>query len=130
MAISFSGSAKAEICRAVSQKTCCARALCFGVLLFCNSFSADGIRIVTECRDLAALLPKLFRKAFGVHFDVLPEADAQGKLVFAITDDAKLSVIMDSFGFGFDSFKLIHEFFVYMETACCVENNIVVTVVL
>ena len=119
MAISFSGSAKAEICRAVSQKTCCARALCFGVLLFCNSFSADGIRIVTECRDLAALLPKLFRKAFGVHFDVLPEADAQGKMVFAITEEAKLSVIMDSFGFGFDSTLVLHVNLPVVENDCC-----------
>ena len=108
MAISFSGSAKAEICRAISQKPCCARALCFGVLLFCNSFSADGIRIVTECKDLAAILPKLFRKAFGLQFDVLPEADAQGKQVFQITDSNKLSTIMETFGFSTEHTAVLH----------------------
>ena len=48
MAISFSGAAKAEICRMLPQKECCAVAQCFGILLFCNSFGAEGIKIITE----------------------------------------------------------------------------------
>ena len=119
MAISFSGSAKAEICRAISQKPCCARALCFGVLLFCNSFSADGIRIVTECKDLAAILPKLFRKAFGLQFDVLPEAEAQGKQVFQITDSNKLSTIMETFGFSAEYTAVLHVNLPVVENDCC-----------
>ena len=69
MAVSFSGNAKAEICRSVPQKQCCALAQCFGILLFCNSFSSSGIRIITESREFAQCLPKLFRKAFGFGFD-------------------------------------------------------------
>ena len=102
MAVSFSANAKAEMCRAVSQRTCCARALCFGVLLFCNSFSSEGIRIVTECRDFSLLLPKLFRKAFDVTFDSYPSLAAPGKLVFQINDPCKIADIMDSFGFSVD----------------------------
>ena len=52
MAISFSAGAKAEICRNIPQKHCCALAECFGILLFCNSFSADGIKIITGSKEL------------------------------------------------------------------------------
>ena len=75
MALSFSGSAKAEICRVAVQKTCCAVAQCFGILLFCNSFGADGIRIITESRELGLLIPKLFRKAFSISFDSAPDLE-------------------------------------------------------
>ena len=43
---SFSSSAKAEICRTVPQSSCCAFAECFGILLFCNSFRNDSIKII------------------------------------------------------------------------------------
>ena len=46
MAASFSSNVKAEICRNIPQKQCCAAAMCFGILLFCNSFHAAGIRII------------------------------------------------------------------------------------
>ena len=64
MAISFSSAAKAEVCRVLPQKKCCALAQCFGILLYCNSFGAKGIRIITESREFAQNLPKLFKKAF------------------------------------------------------------------
>ena len=70
MAVSFSSNARAEICKAFPQKSCCALAECFGVLLFCNSFGADGIRIITESREFAEILPKLFRKAFSLNFSI------------------------------------------------------------
>ena len=44
MASSFSSAAKAEVCRILPQKHCCALAECFGILLFANNFSADGIK--------------------------------------------------------------------------------------
>ena len=78
MAVSFSSSAKTEICRNLPAKHCCALAECFGVLLFCNTFSADSIRIITESRDFAQHLPKLFKKAFGVTFDVVPDINNTG----------------------------------------------------
>ena len=75
MAISFSGSAKAEMCRTVPQKRCCALAECFGLLLFCNSFQSDLIRIVTESRELGQRLPKLFDL---IDF-LIPQYIAEGK---------------------------------------------------
>ncbi len=119
MAVSFSGSAKAEICRAIPGKKCCALAQCFGILLFCNSFGRDGIRIITESRDFAQLLPKLFKKAFGVTFDYLPELETPGKLIFQISDDEKLRLIMNAYGFDRDNTLVLHVNLPVVEDDCC-----------
>ena len=99
MAVSFSGNAKMEICRSIPAKPCCALAECFGILLFCNSFRSDGIRIITESREFGLLLPKLFKRAFGVTFDQYPQEDVQGKLNFQITAPEKILQIMAAYGF-------------------------------
>ena len=117
--ISFSGNAKAEICRSIPQKPCCAVAQSFGVLLFCNSFSANGIRIITENRDFAQLLPKLFRKAFGVGFDISPDLDQTGKLSFMISDPNKIRKIMDAYGFDPAETLSLHINLAAMEGECC-----------
>jgi len=119
MAISFSGTAKSEICRVFPQKKCCALAQCFGILLFCNSFSADGIRIITESRDFAQNLPKLFKKAFGISFDQLPDADSSGKLIFQITDQEKLSAVMGAYGFDARDTLSLHVNLPVVEDDCC-----------
>lgn len=119
MAISFSAGVKAEICRTQPQKNCCALAEVFGVLLFCNSFSADGIRIITESREFAQNLPKLFKRAFSLNFDILPDAEGIGKLVFQITDTAKLERIMDAYGFSADNTVALHVNLPVVEGDCC-----------
>lgn len=119
MAVSFSGNAKAEICRGVSQKHCCAAAECFGILLFCNSFSADNIRIITESREFAAILPKLFRKAFGVDFDTFPSLEAPGKLSFSITQTEKIAAIMEHYGFNPADTLSLHINLSVLENECC-----------
>ncbi len=118
MANSFSGKAKAEACRIFPPKRCCVLAECFGILLFCNTFSADGIKIVTESRELSQLLPKLFKKAFLLDFDVLPESD-QGKQVFQITDEGKLDEIMESYGFARSDTMSMHVNLAVVEEDCC-----------
>ena len=119
MAISFSANAKAEICRTQPQKQCCALAEVFGVLLFCNSFSADGIRIITESREFALSLPKLFKRAFGVCFDTVPEQDAPGKLIFQITDQEKLARVMNAYGFSPANTLALHVNLPIVEGDCC-----------
>ena len=99
MAISFSGNAKAEIAKVIPQKNCCAVAECFGILLFCNSFHTDSIRIITESREFAAILPKLFKKAFNVAFDILPEGETSGKMNFQITNKENIRKVMEAYGF-------------------------------
>lgn len=119
MAVSFSGSAKAEICRGIPGKKCCALAQCFGILLFCNSFGRDGIRIITESRDFALVLPRLFKKAFGVDFDYLPSLEMPGKLVFQIIDEEKLELIMSTYGFDRDNTLALHVNLPIVEEDCC-----------
>ena len=119
MAISFSGSAKAEICRVFPNRQCCALAECFGILLYCNCFSADSIRIITESREFAQFLPKLFKKAFNLTFDAFPSMEAPGKLVFQIFDEEKIAVIMESCGFSREDTLALHVNYPVVEEECC-----------
>ncbi|MBQ3214684.1 MAG: DNA-binding protein WhiA [Oscillospiraceae bacterium] len=116
--VSFSAGVKAELCRAVPQKKCCAVAECFGILLFCNSFGQDGIRIVTESREFGYILPILFDRAFDLDFDSFPSLEAPGKLVFQIDDLDKIQSILRSFGFDRDTLSL-HVNLPVVEDDCC-----------
>ena len=117
--LSFSGSAKAEVCKEYPQSSCCALAECFGILLFCNSFSEDCIKIITESQDFARLLPKLFRKAFGLAFDAMPEEGSTGKQVFVIRSKEKITKIMESFGFSPEDTLSLHINYPVVEEDCC-----------
>lgn len=119
MAVSFSAAAKAEVCRILPGKQCCALAECFGVLLYCNSFAADSIKIITESREFAYILPKLFKKAFNLSFDSYPSLAAPGKLVFQIWDEEKITCIMESFGFHPEDTVSLHVNFPVIENDCC-----------
>ena len=119
MALSFSAAAKAEICRYTPHRHCCALAECFGILLFCNSFSRDGIKIITESREFAHGLPRLFKQAFDISFDTFPSLEAPGKLVFQIYDSEKIHAIMDAFGFTPKDTLALHVNLPVLEEECC-----------
>lgn len=115
---SFSAGAKGEICKEFPQKKCCALAECFGILLYCNTFSRDLVRIVTEREDFGAMLPKLWKKAFGFGFDMVPSGGT-GKQVFQITDPKKLSEIMTAYGFAPEDTLSLHVNLSVLEESCC-----------
>lgn len=119
MTVSFSSAAKAEVCRYIPQKRCCAMAECFGILLFCNSFQYSGIKIITESREFAYILPKLFKKAFDISFDSYPSLEAPGKLVFQIWDAEKIAGIMEAFGFSLEDTLSLHVNYPIVEEDCC-----------
>ena len=119
MTVSFSSASKAEICRYIPQKRCCALAECFGILLYCNSFQHDSIKIITESREFAYILPKLFKKAFDVSFDSFPSLASPGKLVFQIWDQDKIAGIMEAFGFTLDETLSLHVNYPIVEEDCC-----------
>ena len=100
MNTSFSAGVKAEVCKTLPQKHCCALAECFGILLYCNSFTPDGIRIITESREFARNLPKLFKRAFDVDFDAYPSLASPGKLQLnaIITEDVYQPLPSKDFG--------------------------------
>lgn len=119
MSVSFASATKSEICRNLPQKPCCVLAECFGILLFCNTFNAEGIRIITENRDFAQLLPKLFKKAFSLEFDVLPNLSGSGKLIFQILNNDKIQRIMSDFGFDVRDTLSVHINLPVIEEDCC-----------
>ena len=119
MAVSFSASAKAEVCRIFPNRYCCALAECFGILLYCNSFGMDGIKVITESREFAYILPKLFKKAFNLSFDSYPSLESPGKLVFQIWDEEKIDIIMESFGFDAADTLSLHVNLPLLEEECC-----------
>ena len=117
---SFSYKAKAELCRTAVQRLCCARAECYGVLLYCNTFTMQEVRIITENPEFAARLPRLFHRAFNVKFDRLPTEEAPGsKLIFQITDPEKLRRIMDTLGYDPRQSLVLHVNFAMLEEDCC-----------
>ena len=117
--MSFSSAAKEELCRDKPEKKCCALAECYGVLLYCNSFSTREIRIITASDAFAARLPRLFRRAFGLSFDRLPGEGAAGKRSFGITDEKKLRAIFDAYGAEFGGTVSHHVNFGVLEEDCC-----------
>ena len=117
--MSFSSQAKAELCQAKVEKKCCALAECYGVLLYCNTFSAREIRIITASPDFAQRLPKLFKKAFNLGFDVLPKDENKAKQSFIINDREKIGQIFDAFGAEIDATLSHHINFGVIEEDCC-----------
>ena len=117
--MSFSYDTKNELCKLPVQKPCCARAEAYGILLYCNTFSATEVRIITENPHFAARLPRLFQKAFSARFDWLPEPGMPGKMVFQITEREKLDGIINHLGYDPRQNLVLHINFGLLEDECC-----------
>ena len=117
--MSFAADVKTELCRAGISRKCCAQAEAYGVLMYCNMFSAGEIRVVTESDAFAARLPQLFKKAFKLEFDRKPEPGSTGKRVFAIADPQKLGAICQAYGADGGSILAHHINFAVLEESCC-----------
>lgn len=117
--MSFASQVKSELCRAGLNRKCCAVAEAYGILLFCNRFAADGIRVVTENDAFAARLPLLFKKAFKLTFDRLPAAEETGKRVFSVTRGEKLAAIREVYGMDPSGLPAHHVNYGVLEERCC-----------
>ena len=116
--MSFSSEAKAELCRTEFGGGCCARAELYGVLLHCNTFTPQEVRVITESGDFAERLPGLLDRAFGVRFDRLP-GEGEQKYIFQITEMEKISRMIDAFGFDSRQSPVLHINFGLLEEECC-----------
>ena len=114
--MSFSVDVKTELCRAPLSRKCCAQAEAYGVLLYCNTFHAAQARIVTENGAFAQRLPLLFKKAFRLTFDSLPQGG--GKQVFEVLEPDKLAALHQTFGTDPRAVAL-HVNFAMLEESCC-----------
>lgn len=99
--MSFSSEVKHQLCNTPLEPLCCVRAEAYGVLLFCNSFSPNGIRITTQSPDFARRLPALFAAAFGVAFDEQTAAgESGGKYTFRLADPVSIQTILELYGYS------------------------------
>ena len=117
--MSFAGEAKAEICRSKIERKCCAVAESYGVLLYCNTFSPNEIRISTANPGFSDRLPRLFRKAFGTEFDILPPEGAERKRTFIIRNEEKLDRIFGTFDISREGLVVQHLNYAVIENDCC-----------
>lgn len=118
--MSFSSNAKAEMCKTPITKVCCAVSECYGVLLYANTFSAKEIRIITTSRPFAARLPLLFKKAFGVRFDTMPDLETpRGKLSFLINSEDKIAGVFEACGYEAASLIAHQVNLAVFESDCC-----------
>lgn len=116
--MSFSSDVKQELCKLNISRRCCAQAEAYGVLLFCNTFHSRQVRIITESPWLKERLPVLFRKAFHVTFDVLPQ-EGEGKGSFLIEAPEKLGIIFEAYGLEKNSSVSAHVNFANLEEEHC-----------
>lgn len=116
--MSFCSNVKAELCRLPLNRSCCAVAEAYGVLLFCNTFTPGSVRIVTESPDFAHRLPRLFQKAFGLAFDQLPE-NGPGKRIFSLENPEKIKKIYEAFGLETQTTVSLHVNLGVLEEECC-----------
>ncbi|MBO5340929.1 MAG: DNA-binding protein WhiA [Oscillospiraceae bacterium] len=117
--MSFAAQVKTELCRTGLSRRCCAQAEAYGVLMFCNQFSTGEIRIMTENDAFVSRLPMLFKKAFRVEFDRVPDPDGTGKRVFSISSPEKLGVVREVYGMDDKSMPAHHINFAVLEESCC-----------
>ena len=99
--MSFSRDVKNELCARRFSGAADILAECYGILLYCNTFSAIEARIITENEKLAERVSALFGECFGVSFDDT-RAPESGKRSLIISDRAKLETIFGAFGLSPD----------------------------
>jgi len=116
--MSFSYDVKRELAKIPLGKKTGILAECYGILLYCNTFSVNEIRVITGNGDFAARLPKLFKRAFGFSFDSVTCAES-GKTNLVINDADKLHAVFDTFGYSRDQFLAHHINFIFVEDEIC-----------
>lgn len=119
--MSFSSDVKAELCRTDIGAKQYAVAECFGALLYCNTFTANEIKIITGSEEFASRLPRLFRRAFGVDFDQIAPGRENAKSVFTVTSREKTARVMEAFGYSAEGVVAHHLNFGVLEDDLCRE---------
>ena len=117
--MSFSYDTKTELCRLTPESNCCAVAECYGMLLYCNTFSAREIRIITGNQRLGQRMTQQFQRAFSITFDILPEQNRTGKQAYIINNQDKLSRVFETYGASPESLLAHHVNLGVLEEECC-----------
>ena len=117
--MSFSYDTKAELCKTAQGDNCCAVAECYGMLLYCNTFSTHEIKMVTGNKLLGKRITDMFDSAFSISFDILPEEAGVGKQSFIINDKHKHERILRAYGFTGENLLAHHVNLGVLEDDCC-----------
>ena len=117
--MSFASEAKAELCRGQLARSCCLRAELYGILLFCNTFSAAEVRILTENRAFLQRTEKLLRRAAGIEPDERSGEDSVGKLALSVREPEKLQRLFALFGGEPERNPAHHVNLGVLEEECC-----------
>jgi DNA-binding protein WhiA len=117
--MSFSYNTKAEICRLLPEKKCCAIAESYGMLLYGNTFNTREIRIITGSSEIGKRLIALFEQSFSLTFDSLPDADNVGKQAYIINNSEKIGTIFEAYGLPIDKLLAHHVNLGVLEEDCC-----------
>ena len=116
--MSFASETKTELCRAGLTRPCCVRAELYGILLFCNSFTSAGIRVLTEHRGFLQRTEKLMKKAAGVTPDARRDEE-RGKLSLLVREPEKLRKLCELFGCELERNPAHHVNLGVLEEDCC-----------
>ena len=118
--MSFSSEVKKEIAKELPGKKCCVVAMCYGILLYCNTFAPGEIKIITGSSDFGKILPKLFKKAFGFGFDRISNTGGErGKGSYIIENSDKISSIFNTYGYSPGGMVAHHVNLSVIEDDCC-----------
>lgn len=96
--MSFSTQVKQELCALPVLSSCCAHALCYGLLLFGKSFSARAVSFSTEEEPLA----QYYREMLQENCALCPEVNKSGvrRYTTSINSVADCLRILEHFGHG------------------------------
>jgi len=117
--MSFSFDTKNELCKIPTGNKCCVLAECYGVLLYCNTFNAQEVRIITGNGNLGHRLTAQFARAFEISFDTLPDSSRTSKQAYIINNSEKLALIFESYGFTQETLIAHHVNLGVLEEDCC-----------
>lgn len=117
--MSFSSETKTELCRLPLGKRCCILAELYGVLLYCNTFSAEELRIVTEHRAFGQRAEKLLKKAAGLEAELRMGEESGVKTVLSLRGRKQLARLTELFGCELEKDPSHHVNLGVLEDECC-----------
>ena len=116
--MSFASDTKTELCRAPLSRPCCQKAELYGILLFCNTFSAHELRLITEHRGFLLRAEKLLKRAAGLSCDEKRDEDS-GMRSLLIRSPEKLRTLRALYGVEPERNPAHHVNLGMLEEDCC-----------
>lgn len=98
--LTFAYKVKKELCEIENEKSCCAKAELYGLLLFGRLFSKNGFMLQTEHSEIVSTAADLLNKLYNVEPSIKTIKRGDGRSIECLnTDDASDALkIFDGFG--------------------------------